>query len=185
MKKDCLYCNKTFNAIRKNIVCCSTICKHFYRLTQIRKWKIINKEKVKEDFQKWTVNNRDKRNASYKKWREANKNYINVMRREYITNNINEKLAHNLRSRLYDSIKGKKIGSAVKDLGCSIEELKKYLESQFQLGMTWDNYGKWHIDHIEPLSKFNLSDKEQFMKANHYTNLQPLWAKDNLRKGNR
>ena len=69
-------------------------------------------------------------------------------------------------------------------MGCSISELKDYLESKFQVGMTWENHSQtgWHIDHIKPLSHFDLSDRDQFLQACHYTNLQPLWAKDNLSK---
>lgn len=74
-----------------------------------------------------------------------------------------------------------------KMLGCSLEELKLHLESLFVTGMTWDNYGRygWHIDHIKPLSLFDLCDPNQQSIACHYTNLQPLWAKDNLSKGNK
>ena len=94
--------------------------------------------------------------------------------------NIQYKLAYNLRTRLWYALKGNlKSGSAVHDLGCSIKELKAYLESKFKLEMTWDNYGKWHIDHMKPLVTFDLTDREQFLKANHYTNLQPLWAEEN------
>jgi len=77
------------------------------------------------------------------------------------------------------------VGSAVNDLGCTIDELKARLESPFQPGMTWDNWGLygWHIDHIIPLASFNLEDREQFLKVNHYTNLQPLWCDDNWEKG--
>ena len=78
-----------------------------------------------------------------------------------------------------------KAGSAVRDLGCSIKEFKACIESKFQHGMTWDNHGfhGWHLDHIIPLSKFDLTDREEFLKACHYTNIQPLWAYDNLSKG--
>ena len=92
----------------------------------------------------------------------------------------------NLRSRLLVALKrGAKAGSAVSDLGCSIEFLRSYLEKRFQLGMNWENYGKkgWHIDHITPLSAFDLNNREQFLSACHYTNLQPLWWYDNLEKG--
>ena len=63
--------------------------------------------------------------------------------------------------------------------------LRNYLEKQFKEGMTWENYGQWHIDHIIPLSSFNLLDEKEVKKAIHYSNLQPLWAIDNLKKGNR
>ena len=95
------------------------------------------------------------------------------------------KLKENLRIRLVKAIdREQKTGSAVADLGCSIQELKDHLESQFQSGMTWDNWSRdgWHIDHIHPLSKFDLSDPVQLRQACHYTNLQPLWASDNLAK---
>jgi hypothetical protein len=94
------------------------------------------------------------------------------------------RLGMRLRNRLRSALKtGQKVGSAVRDLGCSTPELKLYLESKFQPGMTWDNYGQWHIDHIKPLAKFDLTDRKQLLQACHYTNLQPLWAGDNLRKG--
>ncbi len=95
---------------------------------------------------------------------------------------IRRRLAMSLRKRLRSAIK---FGSHVQNLGCSIEELKSYLESKFQPGMSWENREKWHIDHILPLSKFDLSDPEQLRKACHYSNLQPLWAFDNMSKGNR
>jgi hypothetical protein len=99
---------------------------------------------------------------------------------------INYRMSKILRSRIKTALKNNfKISSAVRDLGCSIEELKKHLESKFQTGMTWENWGLngWHIDHIKPLCSFNLSNIEEFKKACHYTNLQPLWAKDNIAKG--
>ena len=69
--------------------------------------------------------------------------------------------------------------------GCSTDELVKHLEDQFKDGMTWDNYGRygWHIDHIKPLSK--AEDMEDLIRRAHYTNLQPLWATDNLKKSNK
>lgn len=96
------------------------------------------------------------------------------------------KLAVRLRARLYIAIKGNfKAGSAVRDLGCTIAQLKVYLEERFSPDMTWDNWAHdgWHIDHVIPLAAFDLTDREQFLQACHYTNLQPLWAADNLSKG--
>ncbi len=105
---------------------------------------------------------------------------------------IQYRLSVILRKRIWHALKGnQKTGSAIDDLGCSIAKLKIRLQLNFHRHpadghyMTWDNQGKngWHIDHIIPLDSFDLSDPEQFKKACHYTNLQPLWAKDNLIKG--
>lgn len=74
---------------------------------------------------------------------------------------------------------------SVKLLGCSIYEARGHIEAQFLPGMTWDNHGEWHIDHIRPIAGFDLTDPEQVRACAHYTNLQPLWAIDNLRKGGR
>ena len=101
-------------------------------------------------------------------------------------NKLNERLAHSVRVRITQMIKNKSLNT-VDILGCTWEELKVYLESKFQEGMSWENYGRdgWHIDHIKPLSKFNLNNPDELKKACHYSNLQPLWAKDNLRKSNK
>ena len=124
------------------------------------------------------------------KYYEANKerirSYNTKWQRQRYQSDLEYKLKDNLRARLRLALKNNsRTGSAVKDLGCSINEFKEYLESKFQPGMTWDNHqlDGWHIDHIIPLLAFDLSDPKQFKKACHYTNLQPLWAKDNLSKG--
>lgn len=67
-------------------------------------------------------------------------------------------------------------------LGCTYEQARKWIESQFQRGMSWGNAGEWEIDHIIPISSFDLTDERQVRCVNHYTNLRPLWAKDNRRK---
>lgn len=133
-----------------------------------------NKEKIKLKSKEWRKNNRDKERLRKKNYRIKNKN------------NLNHKLSLNLRNRLNQSVKNNfKSGSAVKDLGCSIEEFKTYIESKFQPGMSWDNWAHdgWHIDHIKPLASFDLTKHNQLLEACHYTNLQPLWASDNYTKG--
>lgn len=103
------------------------------------------------------------------------------------------RLRRALRARLKNAIKkNSKSGSAVETLGCSIAEFLIYLESQFCHGMTWQNFGRldasgltWQIDHIRPLSSFDLTDDRQLREACHFTNLRPLWARDNRRKGNK
>ncbi len=104
-----------------------------------------------------------------------------------IHNDICFKLACRLRGRLNSALKNKyKKGSAIRDLGCSIHHLKLHLELFWDEGMTWDNYGnkegQWSIDHIKPLSKFDLTDRDQLLEAVNFRNLQPLWHVDNLRK---
>jgi len=96
-----------------------------------------------------------------------------------------ERLASVIRSRINDVLKhGYKSDRTEKLIGITIKELKKYIENQFRDSMTWDNYGYygWHIDHILPLSSFDLTKAEEQKKAFHYTNLQPLWAKENMHK---
>ena len=80
-----------------------------------------------------------------------------------------------------------KYGTTFDLIGCSSEFLRNHLKSQFTEGMTWENYGYygWHIDHIKPCASFDLSDIEQQKLCFHYSNLQPLWAKDNMKKRNK
>lgn len=127
--------------------------------------------------------NKDKILAKNKEYYQNNRDLIQSKNKVYWDNkyktDINFRLAQVLRKRLYSAIKN---GSAIKNLGCPIEELKDHLEAQFTEGMTWDNYGEWHIDHIVPLAKFDLTNEDQLKEACNYNNLQPLWAKDNLSK---
>lgn len=89
----------------------------------------------------------------------------------------------NLRTRLHNALRGnEKSGNTISLLGCSIIALKEYLTNRFKNGMNWDNYGEWHIDHIVPCAKFDLRHPEEQKKCFHYTNLQPLWALDNILK---
>ena len=147
-----------------------------------------NKEKIRLKGRIFYKKNKDRIAEQVKNSRKRNRDKINLYQNNRRRSNIGAKLSHNLRVRLRDSLKNNyKCGSAIKNLGCSIQELKAHLESKFLPGMSWDNwkFNGWHIDHIKPLSSFNLSDKEQLAEACHYTNLQPLWAKDNLIKGDK
>jgi len=99
---------------------------------------------------------------------------------------IQRRITISLRTRIYCALKGiNKSASTIKLLGCSIKDFLVHLESQFEFGMTFKNYGLWEIDHIKPCSKFDLTKPAQQRKCFHYTNLQPLWWKDNLSKGNK
>lgn len=95
-----------------------------------------------------------------------------------------------LRTRIYQAIAGaggNKGYSSMDLLGCTVQEVRDHLEAQFLPGMTWDNWSLkgWHIDHIRPCASFDLTDPEQQKECFHYTNLQPLWAEDNLRKSDK
>jgi len=99
-----------------------------------------------------------------------------------------QQLLNSLRSRLSGLVKkGKKAASTMELAGCTVAQLRQHLEAQFTDGMSWENYGKhgWHVDHIRPCASFDLVDPEQQRQCFHYSNLQPLWAMDNMRKGAR
>lgn len=141
-----------------------------------------NKDKINFQKRMWAKNNPEK----ILKSRIKNKSKRNKWLKFRLRNDINFKLSVYLRNRLNSALRGNiKNGSSVKDIGCSLEEFKIYLESKFKPGMTWKNWSRsgWHIDHIRPLSSFDLTNREHFLEACHYTNLQPLWAVDNLKKG--
>lgn len=147
--------------------------------------------------QEFYKQNRKKRLANTKRWRKANAAYYTVWKRnaerERKQRNVGYRIACQLRAHLSNAVRRRlngKIGarkgaSAVRDLGCTIIELMVWLEARFTPGMTWDNYGEWHIDHVRPLASFDLTDVEQCKAACHYSNLQPLRARDNMAKGDR
>ena len=148
-------------------------------------WK-ANKKHLSALNAKWVSENKEYFLAYQAEYRLKNKATKKLWEQNDRKTNFNRRMGDRLRNRINCSIKkGIKGGSAVRDLGCSIDELKSYLESRFQQGMSWDNWGTygWHIDHIKPLSRYNLCIPEELKEACHYSNLQPLWAKDNLKKG--
>lgn len=146
--------------------------------------------------------------ARNKKWQEQNPGYKSEYDKVYQQANTVRKSANALRSyhkrkttdpsfviartvraRVFFAVKNKstKAFGTTELLGCSIEHLIKHLESQFTDGMSWDTFGRkgWHIDHILPCDCFDLTDVEQQKKCFHFTNLQPLWWIDNLKKGSK
>lgn len=177
----CTKCRKKQNYINNN---------GKFRARLVRKT-LEEKNLIKKEASKrWYANNKckiKKPTAEYKKKKQ--KEWYDKRGREYYQTryitDLNFRLRTILRSRLNCAIKNnQKAGSAVNDLGCSIEELKGHLESKFTDKMNWDNYGTyWEIDHINGLAQFNLSNEEEFKKACHYTNLQPLPITENRSKG--
>jgi len=107
-------------------------------------------------------------------------------RRERYATDPNYRLTDLLRGRLRDALKGNsKSASTLELLGCTVEECKAHLEAQFKDGMTWANQGEWHVDHIRPCASFDMSIEADQRACFHYTNLQPLWAADNISKGDK
>ena len=148
-----------------------------------KKFKKNNIERYKKQQQEYCERNREL--LSYKSgvWKKQNRDKWNDYIKKFKKKNPSYRIAEQLRSRIYHALKGKsKSQSTQKMLGCSFIELKKYLESKFKSQMTWKNYGKWHIDHIKPCSSFDLTKEDEQRKCFHYTNLQPLWAIENLKK---
>jgi hypothetical protein len=179
MKKTCSNCKNTKNVTdfhkRGNLY--RSHCKECRKKREnesskkrMRKFRKENIDHVRRQQREWIKKPevKKKRNKKQKEKRRRDPQY---------------RIRHNLRCRLNKALKGiSKADTTLNLLGCNQETLIKHLESQFTDGMNWDNYGQWHIDHVLPCSSFDLTKKEDQRKCFHYTNLQPLWAEENIRK---
>lgn len=125
--------------------------------------------------------NRDKMNAASNKWSSENRDHVNKRIREQHAADPNKRMTHAYRSRILSALKtGKKSTNATKLLGCSIEDFRIYLESKFEPGMSWANYGAyWEIDHIMPCAIFDLTKPEHQRRCFHFSNHQPLTLRQN------
>lgn len=203
MEKNCIRCNiskelKEFNKSNctkggyKNI--CKVCRKEYNRNNRennkkyLQKYHTVNKNKIKEKRKEYNKNNQDKIKNYSKNYYEINKKDIISKISLYIDNRKKTdpifKLKCNLRTRLSKFLCNKNITKNKKTeklIGTTYEDLKNHIENQFTEGMSWDNYGKWHIDHITPLC--SASNKDEIYKLFNYENLQPLWALDNIKKG--
>jgi hypothetical protein len=166
-------------------------------------YRIENKDKIKKMRENYKENNREKileSNKRYtksklgketrRKYKEKNKEKLRKERREYDKKRFKidkeYKLLCAMRSNLYRAVKKEhKNGKTIELIGCSIRELKKHLEKNFTDGMSWENYGKWHIDHVIPCANYDLTQEKQQKECFNWKNLQPLWAIDNFKKGMR
>lgn len=141
------------------------------------KYRIDNLEQISNREKSYTVNGRRKE-KNLKWYTQHGKAYYAQKRQD-----IGYKLIKNLRTRTWKALKNNwKSGSTIRDLGCSINEFKQHLESKFDSTMSWNNYGKWEMDHIKPLASFDLSNIEQFRAACHFKNIQPIWKEDHVIK---
>lgn len=144
-------------------------------------------EQIKLRWKKWYAKNREKQILKAKKQYVENREKINIQRakrnKEKWKTDTMFKLKVSLRNRISFIFRTNEINkkhSTEKLLGIRFEIAKQYIESKFKKGMNWENYGKWHIDHIIPLG--SAKTEEDLILLCHYTNLQPLWALDNLSK---
>lgn len=172
----CKLCHKAYNQIRRQ--------KNKKKIKKQQKvYREKNRDRLNENRKLWGKNNPDKVAINAKKYREKYRDKINKQRKKKRKTNINFKLRTIISNRIRMAlVRGSKNSKSYDLLGCSWEYLKLFLERQFLEDMTWDNYGQWHIDHIKPCCSFDLTDIEQQKLCFHYTNLQPLWATDNLKK---
>lgn len=171
-----------------------------------------NPEKVLEITRNWTAKNPEWVYNRHKKWRDENRELTNKIKRDWLNKNPEKRKQYreNYKSRKHEQRKERRNSDPVFNLinrvrcriwkyltilnisktnktfeivGCSPQFLKEHLEKQFVDGMTWENRSEWHIDHKIPLS--SAKTEEELYKLCHYTNLQPLWAEENLKKSNK
>lgn len=153
-----------------------------------------NKEIILLRCSEWSKDKREHLREYHKEWREKNRDKINKNSVEWgknrRKNDPSYKIHINIKTALYSSLKERDLTKHSKTfdiLGYSLIDLITHLENQFVYGMTWENYGEWHIDHILPISKFNIKEVGD-LEFNHcwsLSNLRPLWSTDNLSKGNK
>lgn len=141
---------------------------------------------MKTNNDTWWAKNKEKARALNRAGYLRTKEKKHLRRMDRLRTDPKAKLIHLLRSRLTNAMRGRTKPATTKELlGCSLEKLKSHLESQFELGMTWENHGEWHVDHIEPVANMDIDNPDSIRRIWHYTNLQPLWAAENLSKGDR
>lgn len=162
---------------------------HADKLAQIRRWKFKNKDKVSASYHRTKHKHKDKVKERMRRYYLKNKAVMIPKRVAYRKNRIKTDPAFraesNIRSRFWQMMIGRRKGRrSMEILGCNREEFRRYLESLWLPGMSWDNYGLhgWHIDHKRPCCTFDMMNDSHVKQCFHYTNMQPLWAVDNLHK---
>jgi hypothetical protein len=152
------------------------------------------KERLRKNYNIWYEQNKEHRKEYLKEYREKNIDNIRKTKRDYERNRKASdplyKLISNFRTAIYQVLKESNVeknGHYFDILGYTPEELIVHLENQFTEGMTWENYGEFHVDHKLPISSFNIKEigDEEFMKCWCLDNLQPMWGEENIRKSNK
>lgn len=164
---------------------CKSCMKEKYRDSRKKNYQ-EHKEERKEYQLNYSKKYRKENSEYFENYRKNNKEHIHSLiikrARERRKEDPAFRILCSARSRLHQVLKSKKCDSTINLIGCTPNELKQHLENQFIEGMSWDNYGEWHIDHIKPCAAFNFELEEKQSECFHYSNLQPLWAIDNLKK---
>lgn len=143
-----------------------------------------NKERCKNNFKAWNEANKERCKEYSRAYLKTNGNIINARKKEKMANDDVYCAKIKLRwlvASAFNRIKQNKSAPTITILGCSWQEAKQHFEALFQPGMSWQNHGAWHIDHIVPVA--SATTIEEVTRLNHISNLQPLWAKDNRSKG--
>jgi hypothetical protein len=153
---------------------------------ETKQWVSNNLDKHRRDSarrrREWRVKNIEKAREIDRRLDFKRKPQKRLWEQQYRRTNISFRIAKNLRARIRKLLRGQ--GRAPHPLGCSGKDLMLYLESKFEPGMSWENYGSvWHVDHIVPCSVFDLSRPDHQTACFHFSNLQPLFAVENIRKG--
>jgi len=191
MKKKCTKCSKEFpdtsEYFHRQKKGKGGLCSHCKecRSKQRKKHNQENREETLKKNKKWREANPKKNKECKKKYRQENLWKIKAYKKNRYHTDIEFRLLELYRNRLRKYVKSEnKSGTTKQLIGCSIAELKQHLEKQFDDKMSWENYGSyWHVDHIIPCASFDLTDPEQQKECFHYTNLQPLEAIENKKKG--
>lgn len=162
------------------------------RADYVRAWRKANWSRLKDSSNKqarsWAISNPEKRKQIMRSWRAKNRSRIRTYYRNRRHNNPQVAMAVRLRTRIASVLRRKRLrkcNTTVLLLGIDLDGLRRHIESLFLPGMTWENRRLWHIDHIRPCASFDLTDPVQQHQCFHYSNLQPLWWKDNLSKADK
>jgi endogenous inhibitor of DNA gyrase (YacG/DUF329 family) len=188
--KICPICKKEFIFYRRQKYCskkCRLIFLQKYNKIYFPIYYLKHKKELIKNAGEYQKVHKLEHDFSSKKWVENHPKENKEIHRIYVYKRRKYDLSFRLRTYLGNRIRATlkrnpKLSTTIKLVGCSIKKLRKHLEKQFTKGMSWSNYGKWHVDHIIPCASFDLSKPNEQHKCFNYKNLQPLWAKENLEK---
>ena len=180
----CLDCHKVYS-IQYNV-------KHNRSLKQAKKRNYLeNRERYLAQKKQYRLDNSQKLKIKASAYYESNKDKIikrvSCWQKNRRASDPQFRIARNLRKRVWEALRSQsaiKKDKTIKLVGCSVKQLMCHLESLFEINMSWSNYGDWHVDHKKPCSSYDLTNPQPQQDCFHYTNLQPLWARDNLSKNN-